>query len=146
MSGSINCTELMYARLTNPKMKSSPPSCTICAKAKSRCVRLPDQDACDRCTRLRKVCVAKEQGTVKRKSHKVAYVSVSLPLQTLHRQIDSTSGFETVLTRRQKDPAITDIGTEARKPGSSTYFKARPTWRGHTREISSAHLNRHNSS
>jgi hypothetical protein len=71
--GPVNRTAFTHCLLVNRKMKATPPSCTVCVKAKSKCVRLPDQESCDRCTRLRKVCVTKERGTVKRKSYKVTY-------------------------------------------------------------------------
>lgn len=60
------------------KMRTIAPSCAICAKAKSRCVRLPGQEACDRCTRLQKECYTRAQSSRKQKSGKVTYVEILL--------------------------------------------------------------------
>ncbi|KAL1798757.1 hypothetical protein ACET3X_002794 [Alternaria dauci] len=46
-------------------------SCTVCAKAKSKCVRRPGNGDCDRCTRLQKTCQIREPVKRKRKARKI---------------------------------------------------------------------------
>ncbi|PKX91323.1 fungal specific transcription factor domain-containing protein [Aspergillus novofumigatus IBT 16806] len=42
------------------KSKPAPATCTLCYKAKCRCVRAPNGDACERCLRLKKRCEPSE--------------------------------------------------------------------------------------
>lgn len=68
----LTISAILYSSVD--QMRDSQSSCATCAKAKIKCVRFPQQDACDRCTRLQKQCHARETPARKDRISKPSYV------------------------------------------------------------------------